>query len=180
MDVAQRWAGMNLLLLYFLLLKATLTSFNGPTSLPVVHADLVENRRVLTDRQLNTAMAAGRSGPGPAGIYVIGVGYLVAGVPGAIVGWLAMVTPAFLIIPLLRFLGARAEQPVVRRITEAVTLAGAGLMLSTIPPLARDALTGPLPGVIAVLSALILALTRIDTIWVIAGAVATGLVAALI
>jgi chromate transporter len=48
----------NILLLYLLLLKATLTSFSGLASLPVVRADLVARYHVLTDRQLNTAVAA--------------------------------------------------------------------------------------------------------------------------
>jgi len=100
---------MNVVVLYLLLVKATLTSFSGLASLPMVRNDFVVRRGVLTDRQLNTAVAAGRIGPGPLGIYVVSVGYLADGVPGACAGWLAMITPAFLIIPMLRFLGTRAE-----------------------------------------------------------------------
>ena len=55
---------MNLLLLYLLLLKATATSFSGLTSLPVVRHDLIETRHILTDRQLNAAVAAGRTNAG--------------------------------------------------------------------------------------------------------------------
>ena len=73
---------MNLVLLYLLLVKATLTSFSGLASLPMVRNDFVVRRHVLTDRQLNTAVAAGRIGPGPLGIYVVSVGYLVEGAPG--------------------------------------------------------------------------------------------------
>src|ERR1051325_4335039 len=40
---------MNCVVLYFYLVKATLTSFSGLTSLPVVRQDLVETRHVLTD-----------------------------------------------------------------------------------------------------------------------------------
>jgi len=58
---------MNLLLLYLLLLKATATSFSGLTSMPVVRNDMVERYHVLTDRQLNAAVAAGRTAPGPMG-----------------------------------------------------------------------------------------------------------------
>ena len=105
---------MNLLLLYLLLLKATATSFSGLTSLPVVRNDLVLRYHVLTDRELNAAVAAGQSGPGPYGLYIVSVGFFVAGPAGAFCGWLAMVTPAFLIIPMVRYIGARAEQPRVR------------------------------------------------------------------
>jgi chromate transporter len=69
---------MNVLLLYLLLTKATLTSFSGLTSLPIVRHDLVEHYQVLTDRQLNAAVAAGRTAPGPNGLYLVSVGYFVA------------------------------------------------------------------------------------------------------
>ena len=168
---------MNLLLLYLLLLKATATSFSGLTSLPVVRNDLVLRYHVLTDRELNAAVVAGQSGPGPYGLYIVSVGFFVAGPAGAFCGWLAMVTPAFLIIPMVRYIGARAEQPRVRSAIRAVTLAAAGLVAAFAVPLARDALTGAAAVVIAAASFLLLTATRLDTMWVVAGSAAAGLVA---
>jgi chromate transporter len=165
---------LNVFLLYLLLVKATLTSFSGMASLPVLRGDLVVRYGVLTDHQLNTAVAAGRLGPGPLGNYVVGVGYLVAGLPGACAGWLAMITPAFLVILLIRFIGARAEHPRAKALVRAVILAGAGLLLSAAVPLGRDAITGPLPAAIAVLSFLLTFLTRIDTLWIVFTAAAIG------
>jgi chromate transporter len=168
---------MNVVVLYFLLLKATLTSFSGLGSLPMIRSDFVVRHHVLTDRELSTAVAAGRLGPGPLGIYVVSVGYLVAGVPGALAGWLAMITPAFLIIPMLRFLGHRAEHPRIKSIARTVLLAGAGLMASASVPLARDAINGPLTLGIVTASALVLVLTRIDTLWVMLSAAIAGFLA---
>jgi len=165
---------MNVALLYLLLLKATSTSFSGLTS-PVLRHDLVERHRVLTDRQLNAAVAAGRTAPGPNGLYVVSVGYFVAGVPGACAGCLAAMTPAFAIIVLLRYLGRRAERPAVRSAIQSVTLAAAGLVINATIPLARDAITGPLPIAIGVASFLFLAFTRYATVWVIVGAALAGL-----
>ena len=65
--------------------------------------DLVLHRHVLTDRKLNTSLAITRTTPGPMGLYVVSVGYFVDGTPGAVAGWLAMITPALLMIPLLEF-----------------------------------------------------------------------------
>jgi len=48
----------NLVVLYLLLVKATLTSFSGLASLPVIRGDFVLRYHMLTDRQLNTAVAA--------------------------------------------------------------------------------------------------------------------------
>jgi chromate transporter len=168
---------MNLVILYLLLLKATATSFSGLTSLPVVRNDFVAHRQVLTDRQLNAAVVAGRSVPGPNGLYIVSVGYFIAGIPGACAGWLALVSPAFVMIPLLRYVGARAERPAIRSAIQALTLAAAGLIASATIPLARDALHGPVSIGIAAGSFLIMAFTERDTLWVIGGSALVGLLA---
>jgi chromate transporter len=166
---------MNLFVLYLLLTKASLISFSGLTSLPVVRHDLVENRHVLTDRQLNAALAAGRAGPGPLGLYIVSVGYFVRGLPGAGAACLAMITPAFLIIPLLRYVGRRAGKAPVRSAIDAVTLAAAGLIVNATVPMAQDALTGPVPIAIAGGTFLFLAVTNKPVIWAIVGAAIAGL-----
>lgn len=171
---------MSLLLLYLLLLKATVTSFSGLASLPVVHADLVVKRRVLSEVQLNTAVAAARSGPGPIGAYVVCAGYFAAGWPGAAVGWLAMVTPAFFAIGILRLFARRADHPAVRRVIRAVLLASAGLLISSSVSLAQAALINPLTIVVALVSGVLLAVTRVETLIVIAAAAAVGALASLI
>jgi chromate transporter len=171
---------MNVFLLYLLLLKATLTSFSGLSSLPVVRHDMVERYHVLTDRQLNAAVATGHIAPGPNGLYVASVGYFVAGVPGAAAGCLAVMTPAFLIVPLLRYVGGRARNPRVRGATQAVSLAAAGLIVAAIAPLARGAITGPLAVAIAAGSFLFLVVTGRATLWVILAAALAGLAGGLV
>jgi chromate transport protein ChrA len=84
-------------------------------------------------------------------------------------------TPAFLIIPMLRYLGARATRPPVKSAIQCVMLAAAGLVISSTVPLARDALTSPLAIGIALGSFLFLVLTRKDTVWVVLGSAAAGL-----
>jgi chromate transporter len=165
----------NVVVLYLLLLKATLTSFSGLASLPMIRSDFVLRYHLLTDRQLNTAVVVGRLGPGPLGIYVVSVGYMVAGVPGACAGWLAMITPAFLIIPMLHFIGKRSEDRRIKSITRTVLLAGAGLMAAAAVPLARDAITGPLTLAIVAASFLLIVITRVDTLWIMLGAAIAGL-----
>ncbi len=166
---------MSAVLLYFLLLKATATSFSGLSSLPVLRDDLVVRHRVLTDRQLNTAVAVGRMGPGPVGLYVVSVGYFVAGVPGAIAGYLAMATPAFAALALVRIARGRADHPRFQRVVRAVLLAAAGLLAASTLPMAREAVTGPFTLAIALASLALLAFTRLETVWVVLGAAAAGL-----
>jgi chromate transporter len=167
---------MNCFVLYLYLVKATLTSFSGLTSLPVVRQDLVQTRHVLTDWQLNAAVAAGRTAPGPNGLYVVSVGYFVDGVPGALAGYCAMITPAFLILPLLRYVGKRAEQPRVKGAIQGVSIAAAGLIITATVPLARESVTGWVPAGVAVASFLLMIFSSVDTFWVMAGAAIVGLV----
>jgi hypothetical protein len=58
------------------------------------------------------------------GLYIVSVGYFVAGTPGAIAGWAAMVTPALLIIPLVYFVGRQPENPRIKSILQTVVIAG--------------------------------------------------------
>lgn len=166
---------MNLLLLYLLLLKASVTSFSGLGSLPMVRNDFVVERQVLTDHQLNMAVVAGRTGPGPNGLYLVCVAYAAGGFPGAVLGFLALVTPAFLVIPLMRWLGKRADIPRVRSAIRGLLLASAGLLLSSSVPLTLDAFTGIFSAVLMTASFAVLTFTRIDSAWLMLGAAAAGL-----
>jgi chromate transporter len=167
----------NPLLVYLLLLKATVTSFSGLTSLPVVRRDFVETRHAITDRQLNAAVAMGRTAPGPNGLYLVSVGYFAGGWAGAGAGMAALLTPPFLIIPMMLYLGRRADRPRVKSAIQAVTLAAAGLVLDATIPLARDALTSWPAAAIAAASFAFLTFTKRDALWVIAGASFVGLLA---
>ena len=59
---------LNALVLFFYLLKATVTTFSGLASLPVLRQDLVLHHHVITDQQLNTAIVVTRTTPGPVGL----------------------------------------------------------------------------------------------------------------
>jgi chromate transporter len=168
----------RILVLYLLLLKANATAFSGLSSLPVLREDLVVRRQMLTDAQLNLAVTAGRSGPGPNGLYIVSVGYLIGGLPGAAAGWLAMITPTFLVIPMVRLVGARADRPRLRSAIRASMIASAGLLLAATLPLAHGALTDGLLIAVAAGSFLLFAFTRIESAWVIVAAAAVGLSAA--
>src|SRR4029078_5950342 len=124
--LAGEGTGVNLVLLYLLLFKAVITSFSGMASLPILRQDFVVTRHILTDRQLNTAIVAGRTGPGPNGLYLVSVGYFAAGLPGAFAGLIALIPPAFLIIPLMSWIGKYANIPRIRGATCRLVLATPG------------------------------------------------------
>ena len=160
---------MNLLVLYLVLLKATATAFSGMTVIPIIRDELVVKRHVITDEQLNTAIVVGRSTPGPNGLHVVCTGYFAAGVPGALMGFLALLTPAFLSIPLISFVNKRKDNLRFRSMLNAVVVASVGLMVATAWQLSGSALDTPAAWGIAALSLATLVSTRWDTVWVIAG-----------
>jgi len=170
----------NLLVLYLLLLKANLLSFTGLGSLPMIRADFVVARHALTDHQLNMAVVAGRAGPGPFGLYLVCIGYYVAGIPGAVSAFLALITPAFLGLPIMRWLGRHAANPRIRDGIRGLLLGSAGLLLASSIPLAKDAIAGPLSIAVMAVTFLLLAFTRLDSAWLIVTAAAVGLAAKLV
>jgi chromate transporter len=131
---------MTLIVVYALLVKATLTSFSGLASLPQIRQDFVETRRLMSDEQLTQAVLIGRASPGPVGAYVVSVGYFAAGWPGAVAGWLAMITPALLAIPLLTTIERWLHLPRMRSLVDAVIIAGSALLVPAGIQLGRDAL----------------------------------------
>ena len=171
---------MSMLVLYLLLTKATITSFSGLASLPVIRQDFVVHRHLLTDDQLGTSVVVSRTTPGPIGVYVVSVGYYAAGIPGAVAGWLAMITPALLIILLLRLFGRAVDHPRVLALQQAVVFASAGLLVAASVPLAHDAVTGVVTAAIVLGSVLLMVFRKADALWIVAGAAAMTLVAAIL
>ena len=161
---------MNIFMLYLLLLKGTVTAFAGLASLPVVQDALVVQHHALTNTQLNEAVVITRSTPGPVGLYIVSVGYFVGGLPGAIAGWLAMITPALTTIPLVHLAGRKMEHPRVKSILQTIVIASAGLLFAAALPLAQDALTDNITIAIAAVSLTLLLATNLDTLWIILGA----------
>lgn len=131
---------MNVLLVYLLLLKATVTSFAGMGSLPQIQQDFVETHRLVSADALSEAVLVGRATPGPMGAYVVAVGYLAAGPAGAFAGWLALITPAFAAIPLLVTVQRWLHLPRVRALVDGIIVAGATLLVPTGVGLALDAI----------------------------------------
>lgn len=120
---------MSVLLIYLLTLKATVTSFAGMGSLPQIQQDFVVTYQAVSDEQLSQAVLVSRSTPGPLGAYVVAVGYRAGGWPGAAAAWLAMVTPALLMIPLLATVRRWLHVPRVRAAVDAIVVSSAVLLM---------------------------------------------------
>jgi chromate transport protein ChrA len=60
---------MTAVALYWLFLRAVLLSFSGFATVPVLRDALVLNLALLTDQQLNDAIAISQASPGLLGMY---------------------------------------------------------------------------------------------------------------
>ena len=160
------------LVLLWILAKSTFTSFAGLASLPEIRDELVEQRQWITDEDLNQSIVITRTTPGPVGVYVVCVGYMADGIPGAIAGWIAMAAPSLLVVLLVGYFGKRAQHPRVRSMLHCVVLASAALLVLAAIPIGREALDGPLPIGIAAVALPLLVLRRLNSLWIIAAAAA--------
>ena len=156
--------------LLWILSKSTFTSFAGLASLPEIREELVEQRHWVTDEDLNQSIVITRTTPGPVGVYVVSVGYMTDGVPGAVAGWIAMAAPSLLVVLLVGYFGKRAQHPRVRSMLQCVVLASAGLLVLAAIPIGREAVDGPLTLGITAVSLPLLIIKRLNTLWIIGAA----------
>jgi chromate transporter len=166
---------MNPLTLYWLFLRAVLLSFSGFATVPLLRDALVLDHALLTDAQLNDAIAISQASPGPLGMYVVLVGYFVTGVSGAVAGILALMTPALLAVPISRLV-LRGQSAVLRGACSGIVVASCGLMVATGLRLVPQATPG-LPYLLAVVvGTAVVALTNIQPVWVIVVAASVGMI----
>ncbi|MCE5286778.1 MAG: chromate transporter [Pelosinus sp.] len=85
------------LLFFAVVLKAVLFSTGGMGPLPSLHNDLIAYGW-STEKEFTEALAIGQLTPGPSGLWVLSLCYLVAGLPGALLSCLALLLPPQLIL----------------------------------------------------------------------------------
>jgi|HubBroStandDraft_6_1064221.scaffolds.fasta_scaffold00013_73 chromate transporter len=86
-------------LLFLFMLKAQAISNNGIASLPSLHADLL-GQGWATDSQFAGALVVGQLTPGPNGLWIVSLGYIVAGPLGAFLALCAATIPPMLVLPI--------------------------------------------------------------------------------
>lgn len=117
---------MNLWVYFALLLKGSLFSMSGLGNVPSVHADLT-SRGWATERQFAESLAVGQVSPGPNGLWVISLGYLTAGLRGAILALLAITMPPLLVLGVERLYRRIQHHPAVEGFVRGLALAAVGI-----------------------------------------------------
>ena len=160
------------LFLTFLKIGAVLYG-SGYVLLAFLRNDFVERLGWLTDQQLLDAVAIGQMTPGPVFTTATFIGYLVAGVPGAVLATVGIFLPAFIFVALLHPLVPRLRRyPWTAAMLDGVNVAALGLMAAVTWLLGRDAIVDPLTAAIAIAAAVLLIRFRVNSSWlVLAGAI---------
>lgn len=150
---------------------------SGYVLLAFLRSDFVHGLGWLTQRQLVDAVAIGQLTPGPVFTTATFVGYVVFGVPGALLATLGIFLPSFVfvaatspIIPRLRrsaWLGAALD---------GVNVAALALMAGVTWQLGRVAIVDVPTAVLAVLAAFVLFRFRPNSVWLVLVGAAVGLV----
>jgi chromate transporter len=115
--------------LFLIFLKSSALAVGGLASLPLLRADLVPH--YLSDAGIVQALAVGRLSPGPNGLYIVSLGYLVAGWTGALYALVAASLAPLAMLPATALARRWLLSAWFGGLVRGVTLATVGLLLAT-------------------------------------------------
>jgi chromate transporter len=152
---------------------------SGYVLLAFLRADLVVGLGWLTDQQLVDAVAIGQLTPGPVFTTATFIGYVLGGVPGALLATLGIFLPSFIFVALSsRLIPHMRRSKPVGNFLDGVNAASLGLMAAVTWDLGRASLTDLLAGVIALSSFILLTRFKLNTTWLIVGGALIGVLTA--
>ena len=151
---------------------------SGYVLLAFLRGDFVERLGWLTERQLLDALAIGQVTPGPVFTTATFVGYVVGGVPGAVLATLGIFIPAFVLVAAVNPLVPRLRaSPWMGAFLDGVNVAAIGLMAAVTLELGRAALIDWLTVALAGVAAVLLIRHRVNSAWLVLAGAMIGLLA---
>lgn len=167
--------------LFWIFLKIGSVLYGGGYVLVAfLRSDFVERLGWLTSQQLLDAIAIGQFTPGPLFTSATFVGYLVEGLPGAVLATIGIFLPAFVFVYLVHpFIPRLRQSARLGALLDGVNVAALGLMGAVALELGQSALVDGLTVTLAAITALLLIRFRVNSTLLIIGGAAVGLVYAL-
>lgn len=178
MSLANYNVPFSLPLLFFTFLKiGSILYGSGYVLLAFLRTDFVVRFGWLTDQQLIDAIAIGQVTPGPLFTTATFIGYLLAGIPGAVLGTLGIFLPSFIFVALSNPLIPRIRNSGwVSSLLDGVNIASLGLMAAVTYQLGQASLIDLTTLLITLVSLALLIRFRINSTWLILGGALIGLV----
>lgn len=166
---------LGVLFLTFLKIGAVLYG-SGYVLLAFLRTNFVEHLGWLTDKQLIDAIAIGQLTPGPVSTTATFVGYLVGGVPGALLATLAIFLPGFVFVAVIHPIVPRLRRSrYTSAFLDGINVASLGLMAGVTWQLGRAAVVDWHTALLALVAAGLLIRFRLNSAWLVIGGGAAGL-----
>lgn len=164
--------------IFLVFLKAgALLYGSGYVLLAFLRNDLVVNTGWLTEQQLLDAIAIGQFTPGPVFTTATFIGYVLAGVPGAIAATVGIFLPSFLFVALLaRIMPHIRKSPWSAAFLDGVNVSALGLMAGVTWQLGRAAIIDIPTALLALVAAILLFRFQINSAWLVLAGGIVGLV----
>jgi len=125
--------------LFWIMLKAALLSTSGTGNLPIVHQDLL-SRGWATEHEFAESLAIGQLSPGPSGLWVISLGYLLNGWRGAGMTLVAIALPPLLGLRLVHGIYRRyGHHPATQGFVHGLSLAVIGIYVIILASIMKSA-----------------------------------------
>ena len=177
LPVSAAAAPVNLVTLGAVFLKAgALLYGSGYVLLAFLRGDLVDRLGWLTDAQLLDAVTIGQVTPGPLFTTATFIGFVLAGLPGALVATVAIFLPAFVFVAVIGPVADRLrDRPVTAALLDGVTAAALGLMAAVSVQLGASAIRDPLTMIISLTSLAALWWGRVPSVALVAGGAVIGI-----
>ena len=170
----------DLATLFFTFLKIGSVLYgSGYVLLAFLRAEFVERLFWLTDRQLLDAVAVGQVTPGPVFTTATFIGYVLGGLPGAIVATVGIFLPSFVFVAISNpFIPRLRQSPWAGSLLDGVNVASLGLMAAVTVQLAQAAFVDILSVALGVVALILLFRFKINSTWLVLGGALAGLLSA--
>ena len=168
--------GVSLWKLFFFFLKVGAVLYgSGYVLIAFLEGGLVDELAWLTQAQLLDAIAIGQFTPGPVLSTSTFIGYLIEGVPGAIVATLGIFLPSFIFVLILNPLIPKLRQSVwLSAFLDAVNAAAVALMVAVTLQLGADVLVTWPAWVIAGIATVAVLRLKVNAVWIVIGGAILG------
>ena len=151
---------------------------SGYVLIAFMQTEFVQNLGWLTNQQLLDAIVVGQITPGPLFTSATFVGFILGGVPGAIIATIGIFLPAFILVAIVRpFVPRLRQSPWFSALLDGVNVVSLALVVGVAVGLARVSLIDPLTVAIAALTLIVLLRFKINSTWLVLGGALIGLLA---
>ncbi|MBI3189733.1 MAG: chromate efflux transporter [Ignavibacteriales bacterium] len=160
--------------LFFLKIGSILYG-SGYVLVAFLQSELVNVRHWLTQSQLLDAIAVGQFTPGPLSSTATFIGYIILGLPGAIVATAGMFLPSFIFVLISSpFIPKIRKSQLASGFLDGVNAASLGLMFAVTISLATSSLTSIGAWLIFLLAGIVVVIWNLNAAWIVVGSALVG------